>query len=178
MEGTRGIDRPDGPCDEVFCETQPLWNNMIVRVLAPISSLTAVVTLLVVALAGQTSQRWTLLGVAALVLGVDALVLFGLRLKVRVNHERVRVAFAPFASLTVRRDRILAADAVTFDALSEFGGWGPRRSKKYGRVFIIAGDNGVLLTLDDGSMVLLGSGRSEELTQILQPKQGSVASGV
>lgn len=153
----------------VFRESQSLWSNIIVRVMVPTSSFTIVAMMVAMSLTSPPGQRAVVLGAAAAVVGADALALFGLRVRTTVTPSHVRVSFAPFGRSTIDRATILAADAVTFDALSEFGGWGVKRSKKYGRVFAIAGDSGVLLTLADGKMMLIGSARSAELAGILQP---------
>ena len=153
----------------VFRESQPLWHNIIVRVMVPTSSFTVVAMMIAMSLTSPPSVQLIMLGAAGAVVAADALALFGLRLRTVVWSDRLRVSLSPFGKAIVRRADILAADPVTFDALSDFGGWGIKRSKKYGRVFTLAGDTGVLLTLADGSMLLIGSARTAELAQLLQP---------
>ncbi len=157
------------PEQEQFREVQHLWQNLIIRVMVPMSSLTVLAMVIAVGLKSPPSQQPIVFGVAGLVLLLDALMLFGFRLTTSVDERFVRVRFAPFPTTKVERRRILTADAVSFDPMSDMGGWGPKRSKKYGKCFTIAGDQGVLLTLDDGSMLLIGSRRHAELAALLNP---------
>jgi hypothetical protein len=153
----------------IFQESQALWRNIIVRVLVPTSSFTLVAMMVAMSLNSPAKVQTIMLSAAGAVVAADALALFGLKQRTVVWPDRVRVSLAPFGKAVVRRADILAADPVSFDALSDFGGWGIKRSKKYGRVFVLAGDSGVLLTLADGSMLLIGSARTAELAQILRP---------
>lgn len=163
----------------IFDEWQPLWNNQLVRVALPLTSMTAVVTVVALSFQAPASQRPLLWGVSVGIVLVDLAVLFGFSLRVRVDALDVRTRFRPFWTRRIARGDIMAADAVTYDALGQYGGWGIKHSRKFGRSYTVAGDRGVLLTLRDGSMVLLGSKRSEELAAILKPTAaGSEASGV
>jgi hypothetical protein len=57
---------------------------------------------------------------------------------------------------------IRSAELATYDAMTEFGGYGIRSGRR-GSAYIARGNQGVELTLTDGHKVLIGSRKSEEL---------------
>jgi len=66
---------------------------------------------------------------------------------------------------------IRSAELATYDAMSEFGGYGIRSGRR-GTAYIARGDQAVELTLNDGNKVLLGSRKAEELlVKIEQARQ-------
>jgi hypothetical protein len=58
--------------------------------------------------------------------------------------------------------QIRSAKAVTYDPVSEYGGYGIRSSAR-GAAYIANGDRGVEIELTDGRKLLVGSQRAEEL---------------
>ena len=53
-------------------------------------------------------------------------------------------------------DSIQKAEAHTYSPLKDYGGWGIRYGRK-GKAYNVSGNKGVLLTLQDGKNVLIGS---------------------
>lgn len=85
-----------------------------------------------------------------------------LRLEVQTEFEGVRVLYRPFVNRLIRFEDIASAQAVTYNPLLEYGGWGIRGfGKKI--AYNAQGNRGVLVTLKSGGTVLLGSQQPEDL---------------
>lgn len=63
---------------------------------------------------------------------------------------------------------IKAVKIVTFNPLRDFGGYGIRSTSR-GKAYVAGGTRGVRLELNDGSVLVIGSERPEELSKALQP---------
>jgi hypothetical protein len=63
---------------------------------------------------------------------------------------------------------IAAVEVVTYRPLADCGGWGIRRGRDGERVLNARGDRGVRLTFADGSRLLIGSQRPDELARALE----------
>jgi hypothetical protein len=63
---------------------------------------------------------------------------------------------------------IKAVKIVTFNPLRDFGGYGIRSTSR-GKAYVAGGTRGVRLELKDGSVLVIGSNRPEELSQALRP---------
>lgn len=85
-----------------------------------------------------------------------------LRLEVQTEFDGVRVLYRPLVNRLIRYEEIASAQAVTYNPLLEYGGWGIRGfGKKI--AYNARGNRGVLVTLKNGGTVLLGSQQPEEL---------------
>jgi hypothetical protein len=62
---------------------------------------------------------------------------------------------------------ITSVDVVHFDPVRDYGGYGIRVTKK-GKAYIAGGEEGIRLMLKDGSEVVVGSRRAEELAAALR----------
>jgi hypothetical protein len=108
-----------------------------------------------------TGEPALLLG-ALIVIAVSALIALA-RLVVDVDRDAITVAFhflwptrrIPIS--TVRR-----AQATKYRALLDYGGYGVRFGLR-GWAFNVSGDEGVVVETNDGSSLLIGSQRPEEL---------------
>ncbi|NLG66313.1 MAG: hypothetical protein GX536_01210 [Actinobacteria bacterium] len=85
-----------------------------------------------------------------------------LRLETRVEPGLLRVRLVPLSHLRIPIHTIRHAEVVTYHPFRDFGGWGLRWSGK-GRALNAYGSRGVQLILDDGSRILVGSQRPDEL---------------
>lgn len=107
----------------------------------------------------------------SVLIGVGAPVLFyKMKLITEVQEEGIYVYFSPFKHETISFDEIVSAEARTYTAFTEYGGWGIRQGPS-GHAYNVSGDYGVQLELTDGKKLLIGSQRSEELAQIIQANQ-------
>jgi hypothetical protein len=73
----------------------------------------------------------------------------------------VHFSFRKIALEDVRRYEVL-----TYNALKEYGGWGIRYGRK-GKAYSVSGNRGVQLELSNGSQLLIGSQKPEELAEAL-----------
>jgi len=113
--------------------------------------------------------RWFVVLLAVFV-GVGLPLLFALaRLTVEVLADRVEIRYRPFVSRTILLGSVVAAEAVTYHPVREYGGWGIKGWSRRKLAYNVRGDRGVLLTLADGRTVLIGSQRPDDLAAALRP---------
>lgn len=88
-----------------------------------------------------------------------------------VNEEGISLRFFPIHLCFKKYNwNILhQANIRTYNALSEYGGWGIRYSfSKKGVAYTISGNTGLQLELRDGKKILIGTQKPTELVGILQ----------
>lgn len=66
----------------------------------------------------------------------------------------------------IPRASIRSAKEVSFNPIRDYGGYGIR-STSGGKAYLASGNQGVRLDLDDGSFLLIGSRRADELAKII-----------
>lgn len=153
----------------IFEETQRLHQNAVVRFVTPVALL-GVLVATGTALIGQGSSP---IGLAAMITAA-ALVTAGfamLPMRTTITPEEVSVRTLLFYHKRLAIASIESAEAVTYNPISECGGWGIRPTRKHGLVLNIAGDRGVALRYSrDGveKSMLIGSRRSEELEHAIR----------
>jgi hypothetical protein len=108
---------------------------------------------------------WFLTGVLVPTLLLSA------NLVIRVERDTVDVRFFPFAHRRIALADIASAYARTYAPIREYRGWGVKGTRR-NRAYNMSGKQGVQLVLGDGTRVLLGSQRSEELAQAIQTARG------
>jgi len=64
-------------------------------------------------------------------------------------------------------DRILSVETITHDIARDYGGYG-FRSTRNGKAYVANGVRGVRVTLAGGETLVVGSGRPDELAQVLR----------
>jgi hypothetical protein len=89
------------------------------------------------------------------------------RLVTEVRPGLVSVRLVPFGSKRIPTQEIMTAQDREYSAMREFGGWGIRVSRN-GRAYNASGNTGVQLVLTDGSHILIGTQRAEELLAALR----------
>lgn len=99
-----------------------------------------------------------------------ALVIGVLRMSTEVTPALCRVwfGFIPTYRRAIPLDEVKRVEVVTYHALREHYFWGVRTTRDGERVLTARGDRGVRLFLSDGSRVLIGSQRPEELAAALE----------
>jgi hypothetical protein len=89
------------------------------------------------------------------------------RLVTEVRHGDVSVAMRGFwRERRIPLAEITAAQAVTYDAVHDWGGYGIRTTRR-GKAYIAGGGRGVRLQLVNGAMILISSERPEELVSAI-----------
>ncbi len=98
------------------------------------------------------------------------LAVFLLHMTTEVTPTDVRVWFAwvPVYRRVVPLQDIRRVEHATFRPIADYGFWGIRSGRDGERALIARGNRGVRLELADGSLLLIGSQRPEELAQAIQ----------
>lgn len=110
------------------------------------------------------SVAWVLALVFGLGFPAFALVV---RLVTEVRSGLLSVRLVPFGFKRIPARDIKSAQAREYSPLREYGGWGIRTSSS-GRAYNARGTTGVQLVLDDGSRILIGTQKPEELLSALR----------
>lgn len=103
-------------------------------------------------------------------LSVPPMLVVGLlRMTTELHPSELRIWFGlvPTYRHVVSLTEIRGVEPVQYRPLADCGGWGFLRSRNGDRVFTARGDQGVRITLHDGSTLLIGSQRPEELARTL-----------
>ena len=117
---------------------------------------------------GNNSQSSTGLILTALFLvlftGLIVLLVTNMKLKTKINHEGIWVAFPPM----MRKWKIISPEEIenyevrTFRA-REFGGHGIKRRWRNGKALTISGNTGLQLYLKDGKKILIGTQKKQAI---------------
>lgn len=83
------------------------------------------------------------------------------------THLQVWFGLVPTYRHVVAIDAIRRVEVVRYRPIRDCGGWGIRWDRHGGRVLNARGDRGVRITLDDGSLLLVGTQTPEELARVI-----------
>jgi len=126
---------------------------------------------------GQDPGPGWLVWLIWILIGLGLPLLFGLvALVVEVTGDEVRIRYRPFMRRAIPLRDIAQAQARTYNAVTEYGGWGIKGWSKAKMAYNVSGKRGVELTLTDGRSVMLGSRRADELAAAIQARLGRPAS--
>lgn len=91
-------------------------------------------------------------------------------LKLNLNPQYFEYHFFPFTfnPKKIRWDEIKEIQLVHTDPISDFGGWGVRLSRKYGKAFITGGQEIIFLKLKDGKKRSFSVKNKEKLVAFLE----------
>ncbi|MCA9279774.1 MAG: hypothetical protein H6815_09330 [Phycisphaeraceae bacterium] len=161
-----------------FTEVQRLWSNMIARVMLPLSFCIMTGVILIVGIQKQGTNWPQLLLVLSLASSIELFAIFGVSQRTTVTTNELRVRVRPFWGKAIQLQQITSASAVKYNPLVDTGGWGIRRSRKYGNVYNMAGDRGVHIVYTDANSkernMLIGSMRSDELVAAIDDAQAAL----
>lgn len=115
--------------------------------------------------------RWPVVGgIVAVVAAVSRLV-NGLTVALREDGILVHLGSVPLIRTVIPFGDIQALRSVEYRPIREFGGWGVRGTSRR-RAWTARGDRAVLLELDDGREVLLGSDHPQRLEERIRTLGG------
>lgn len=104
-----------------------------------------------------------ILGPFMIMLGCFLIYIFiTMRLMVTVKEEGLYIRYVPFVKRRIAFGDIERCEARTYSPLREYGGWGIRGGKTR-RAYNVRGNRGVMLFFKNGSSLLIGSQRADEL---------------
>ncbi|WP_417871745.1 hypothetical protein [Winogradskyella sp.] len=113
------------------------------------------------------------IGTLAIIL-VASCFIFVFKLHTRIDEDGIRYKFFPFQLKfkLLPWTEIKSANVRTYDAITEFGGWGLKGgalwNKSKGRAINVSGDIGIQLQLKNGKKLLIGTQKKEEAIRVLE----------
>jgi hypothetical protein len=118
-------------------------------------------------------KSWSIELLMGLVVGIGLvmfLVCFVLHMTTEVTPTDIRVWFGwvPIYRRLVPLGELHRVEIVTFRPIADYGFWGIRSGRDGERALIARGNRGVRLELTDGSFLVIGSQRPEELATTLE----------
>jgi len=107
--------------------------------------------------------------IGGLILIIILLLFYLFELRVKVNEEGIHYQFFPFHFhlYSIKKDEIEKIEALKYRPLLDYGGWGIRYGFK-GKCYNVKGNLGVKVFLKNGSSILFGSQKHQELERALQ----------
>lgn len=153
------------PATALFHEEQ-YFDWRIYAMIASAEALTAIGLL-------HNAAAWSTDLLLGLVAGIGLLLfvaLFVLRMTTEVTPSDIRVWFGwvPIYRRIVPIAEVRRVAPVTFRPIADYGFWGVRSGRDGDRALIARGNRGVRLELADGSILVIGSQRAEELALAIE----------
>lgn len=99
------------------------------------------------------------------------LLLFSIRLSVRVTDSHIHIRFRPFKKRSIPLTEVTSCEARRYRPILEYGGWGMRLGRR-GWAYTISGREGVQLEFKSGRGLLIGSREAARLEAAI--KRGMV----
>jgi hypothetical protein len=118
---------------------------------------------------GQNPASDTVVMIIALVFGIAFPVLFLVgNLTVEVRGDGLYYRFLPFhwSFRRISAETLAKYEVQTYRPIRDYGGWGIRYGRG-GKAYNVSGDRGVMMELSDGSRLLIGSQKPEELVNAI-----------
>lgn len=139
------------------------------------STFNKIIILLVVILFGKIlytniTEGFQTSSILSLILLPICIILFVVfKVKTNITQESINVKIVPFnlTNQTILWNDTKKVEVVQYSALKEYGGWGYRRNKT-GRAINPSGKFGLKIYFKDGTHLLVGTRRPEELQQFLK----------
>jgi hypothetical protein len=101
---------------------------------------------------------------------MTALMFFFMKLETRISDEGIHVRLFPFhlSFIKIEWNKIAKSFVREYSPLREYGGWGIKYGFSGGKAYNMSGNKGIQLVLADGSKLLIGTNKPEEVREILQ----------
>lgn len=110
---------------------------------------------------------WALVIFLVLMLAMTWLFL-SMNLKTTINEEGVKVRIFPFIKREIKWSEVKKAEVLKYGFV---GGWGVRYSSKYGTVYNTRGNIGLVLDLNNGKKICVGTQKQTELEEVINNLQ-------
>lgn len=112
---------------------------------------------------GSNTDYWIILFVFCLGFGPVAFI-YLMKLDTAIQKDGLYIKFKPFHRkwIIFPFETITQATAITYRPLRDYGGWGIRYGGK-GKAYNVSGNKGVLLELETGKTLLIGSQKYKNL---------------
>ncbi|MBL7884131.1 MAG: hypothetical protein JNL69_08675 [Bacteroidia bacterium] len=108
-------------------------------------------------------------GIGISIVALIALLLFSLKLKTEITDIGIGYKFNLFHTKmnVIKWEDISECFVREYKPLWEYGGWGLRYTIRNGKAFNTMGNKGLQIILKDGSKVLVGTQKSEDIETVL-----------
>ncbi|MDG1803892.1 hypothetical protein [Flavicella sp.] len=103
----------------------------------------------------------------------SACLIFLFKLSTRIDEKGIHYKFFPFhfSNKTILWDQIKTAEVRTYNAFTEFGGYGMKGGRFWkkinGTAFNISGNKGIQLLLNNGKKILIGTQLEEKAKEVV-----------
>ena len=87
-----------------------------------------------------------------------------LKLKIRVDHNGVNMVYFPFVNKFTEWSEVKNVSVINYGFV---GGWGIRFWTKYGTVYNVRGNKGMLIELNSGKTFVIGTQKETDLNNVL-----------
>ncbi len=122
-------------------------------------------------LQGSFGKKIGILSGLLVILAVAILFVY-LKLKTRIDEKGIQYQYKPlhFSYRLITWKSISKCYIRNYNGISEYGGWGIKFSfrKKKGKSFTTKGNIGLQIELKNGSKILIGTQKKEELQRVLK----------
>ena len=149
------------------------WYVWVLVAIAPIIFVWAILQQVVLGVPFGTNPSGNIvLIILAVVFGIAfPFFLYRTGLDVQLSSEAIHLRFWPlhFKPRTFYFRDIHNVEPVTYSPLKDYGGWGIRYGAK-GKAYNVSGNQGVVITLETGQRIMIGSQRHEELSSIINDR--------
>lgn len=114
---------------------------------------------------GDSPVPNVMLIVGLVFLGVALWSYFALKLEVWIDQDGIHYRFFPLIrkSKLISKAEIERFEIRKYNPIIDYGGWGTKRSLKWGRAYNVSGNIGLQLYLTSGKKVLFGTQRSQAI---------------
>lgn len=105
----------------------------------------------------------------SLVAALSVLLLTITRLETTITPQTISFRFRPFMRKwkTIAWEEVKKAEVVSFNPIGDYGGWGISSSRK-GKAYTTKGNMGLLLSLNQGKPLLIGTQKPNEIKQFIR----------
>jgi hypothetical protein len=151
--------------EPLFTETQRFRQKWILFLLCFLWIGSLLLSILLVT--KKKAELWAV-GLSFIAFTAFVLGFISIRLESAISSEAIRYRFFPiqWKFRMIKRVDIKRLETITYDPLTEYGGWGIRAGRK-GWAYTVSGNKGLLITLVDDTNILIGTCKPQELMQYL-----------
>ncbi|MGB3463660.1 MAG: hypothetical protein WBA74_00245 [Cyclobacteriaceae bacterium] len=119
---------------------------------------------------GDDAVPLTLLLTVLATMTLVATLIFRAKLELEIDRFAIRYRFSPFINSWKRIDKseILKAEVVKYNPITEYGGYGYRRTFNKGKALNVKGSIGLRILYGKNKKLLIGTQKPEELKPVIE----------
>jgi hypothetical protein len=148
----------------VFNESQTFRGTWIMYLILLLELPTFLVLVVVLSMQeGEKTDVFIGILIVLLVMGGTFLLIMNLKLETRIDDQTISYRFFPFFGWRkITKSKLVSADVITYQGLTDYGGWGIKGNKTT-KAYSIRGDRGLLLDIGEKKKIMIGTQKSDEL---------------